>query len=79
MLTHHAVAEVAVIAVPDEIRGEVIESYVVLTKGYTSSPDLAQDIQQWVKLVMRRTLIQGQYTSRIVSQRRQAARSSAAL
>ena len=33
MSTHAAVAESAVIAVPDEVRGEVIEAYVVLARG----------------------------------------------
>lgn len=49
MATHPAVAECAVIAVPDEVRGEVIEAYVVLRDGHDAGPALAQDIQQWVK------------------------------
>jgi acetyl-CoA synthetase len=49
MLTHPAVAEAAVIAVPDEVRGEVIEAYAVLSEGQTGSDDLVCDIQQWVK------------------------------
>lgn len=47
--THPAVRETAVIAVPDEIRGEVIEAYVVLRGDDKASPALARDIQQWVK------------------------------
>ncbi|HEX7853533.1 MAG TPA: AMP-binding protein [Sphingobium sp.] len=49
MVTHPAVAEAAVIAVPDEVRGEVIEAYVVLNTGHEASPELAKDIQHWVK------------------------------
>ncbi len=49
MATHEAVAESAVIAVPDEVRGEVIEAFVVLREGHAPSPELARGIQQWVK------------------------------
>ncbi|SCU79095.1 Acetyl-coenzyme A synthetase AcsA [Cupriavidus necator] len=46
---HPAVAECAVIAVPDKIRGEVIEAYVVLRSSATPGPRMAAEIQQWVK------------------------------
>jgi acetyl-CoA synthetase len=46
---HPQVVESAAIAVPDPIRGEVMECYVVLTSGATGSPQLAAEIQQWVK------------------------------
>lgn len=49
MATHPAVAESAVIAVPDAVRGEVIEAYVVLREGYTPTEALESEIQQWVK------------------------------
>ncbi|WP_340316097.1 AMP-binding protein [Rhizorhabdus argentea] len=49
MATHPAVAESAVIAVPDEVRGEVIEAYVVLREGHSPAAELERDIQQWVK------------------------------
>jgi acetyl-CoA synthetase len=49
MATHPAVAESAVIAVPDTVRGEVIEAYVVLREGHAASPELERDLQQWVK------------------------------
>lgn len=49
MATHPAVAESAVIAVPDAVRGEVIEAYVVLRAGHQASDALAKDIQHWVK------------------------------
>jgi acetyl-CoA synthetase len=47
--THPAVAESAVIAVPDTVRGEVIEAYVVVRPGVEETAELALDIQQWVK------------------------------
>jgi acetyl-CoA synthetase len=49
IVTHPAVAEAAVIAVPDEVRGEVIESYVVLREGHAASSELEAELQQWVK------------------------------
>lgn len=49
ILSHPAVAEAAVIAVPDEVRGEVIEAYVVLRDGHEGSAEVERDIQQWVK------------------------------
>jgi acetyl-CoA synthetase len=47
--THNAVAECAVIATPDKVRGEVIEAFVVLMPGTEKSDKLTQDLQQWVK------------------------------
>ena len=47
--SHPAVVETAVIAVPDEVRGEVIECYVVVGQGYQESEELVKDIQNWVK------------------------------
>jgi acetyl-CoA synthetase len=49
MLTHPAVNEAAVIAVPDAVRGELIEAYAVLAEDHTPSAELEKDIQQWVK------------------------------
>jgi acetyl-CoA synthetase len=49
LLTHPAVAEAAVIAVPDEIRGEVLEAYVVLCDGRGGSPELVEELQKLVK------------------------------
>lgn len=46
---HPDVVESAAIAVPDPIRGEVMECYVVLRSGVTGSPELVADLQQWVK------------------------------
>ena len=49
LATHPAVAESAVIAVPDAVRGEVIEAYAVLRDGHVPSPGLEGELQQWVK------------------------------
>ncbi|MEV8220990.1 AMP-binding protein [Dietzia maris] len=49
ILRHSAVEMVAVIGVPDELRGEAIVAYVVLGEGATGSPDLAAEIQAFVK------------------------------
>ncbi len=46
---HPAIAESAVIASPDEMRGEVVKAYVILAPGYTASPELAREIQDFVK------------------------------
>jgi acetyl-CoA synthetase len=49
LATHEAVTESAVIAVPDAVRGEVMEAFVTLSPGYEPSPQLADEIKQWVK------------------------------
>lgn len=48
---HPAVAESAVIASPDEMRGEIVKAYVILAPGYTASPELASELQDHVKQV----------------------------
>ena len=49
LVTHEAVTECAVIAVPDEIRGETMEAFVVLRDSALASPELAGELQRWVK------------------------------
>jgi acetyl-CoA synthetase len=49
LATHEAVSESAVIAVPDAVRGEVMEAFITLSHGYEPSPQLADEIKQWVK------------------------------
>jgi acetyl-CoA synthetase len=46
---HPSVQECAVIGAPDELRGEVVEAYVVLTEGTTGSEDLVVELQKLVK------------------------------
>ncbi len=48
---HPAVAESAVIASPDKMRGEIVKAYVIPAPGYTPSPELATELQEHVKKV----------------------------
>ncbi|MCE9663785.1 AMP-binding protein [Halomonas sp. M5N1S17] len=49
VMTHPAVAESAAVGQPDEIRGEIIKSYIVLRDGYEASDALADEIRQQVR------------------------------
>ncbi|UGT62006.1 AMP-binding protein [Nocardia asteroides] len=49
LLRHEAVVEAAVVAAPDEVRGEVVEAFVVLARDTTGTDDLVTELQQWVK------------------------------
>jgi acetyl-CoA synthetase len=49
LLAHPAVSECAVVAVPDEIRGEVLEAVVVLRAERSPSEALSCELQEWVK------------------------------
>lgn len=49
LATHPAVAECAVVAAPDEVRGEIIHAFVVLLSGHMGSPRLTAELQEWVK------------------------------
>ncbi|MCX5599308.1 AMP-binding protein [Streptomyces phaeochromogenes] len=49
LVTHPAVVECAVVAAPDEVRGEVLEAFVVLQDGIDASDQLAVELQQLVK------------------------------
>jgi acetyl-CoA synthetase/medium-chain acyl-CoA synthetase len=51
LIEHPAVAESAVIASPDQVRGAVVKAFVVLAPGYEPSDDLKKDIQDHVKQV----------------------------
>ena len=42
-------AECAVIATPDDVRGEVIEAFVVLRSGRKQSEEVAAELRQFVK------------------------------
>ena len=47
--SHPAVSESAVIAVPDPIRGEVMEAVIVLRNPAAASEDLSKELKNWVK------------------------------
>jgi acetyl-CoA synthetase len=49
LLGHPAVREVAVVAAPDEARGEVVHAFIVPSEDVTPDQDLVKTLQQWVK------------------------------
>ncbi len=49
LLKHPAVKESAVVASPDEIRGEVVKAFIVLRNGFNPSEELIKEIQDFVK------------------------------
>jgi acetyl-CoA synthetase len=49
LLSHEAVANVGVIGVPDESRGEVPKAFVVLEDGFEPSKELTAELQSMVK------------------------------
>lgn len=49
LIEHPAVKESAVVASPDEVRGEVVKAFVVLTKDVSPSDALAKELQEFVK------------------------------
>ncbi len=46
---HDAVAESAVIGVPDDMRGAIVKAYIILAPGYEGSEELAKELQNYVK------------------------------
>ena len=51
LIEHPAVAESAVVASPDETRGEIVKAFVILAPGHSASDALAQELQTHVKSV----------------------------
>jgi acetyl-CoA synthetase len=49
LVSHVAVAEAAVVAAPDEERGQVVRAVVVLSDHYAPSDELARELQDHVK------------------------------
>ncbi len=48
LVSHPAVAEAAVIGVPDELRGNVIRAYCILRQGYEGSEKLEKELKEHV-------------------------------
>ena len=51
LLEHPAVAEAAVVASPDEMRGDIVKAFVVLAPGQRPSEALAVELQEHVRKV----------------------------
>ncbi len=51
LLEHDAVAESAVVASPDEMRGAIVKAFVILAPGYQPSSALVEELQEHVKRV----------------------------
>ncbi|MYM36469.1 AMP-binding protein [Duganella sp. FT94W] len=49
LLRHPAVAECGVIGKADQERGQIVEAHVVLRAGYAATPELAAQLQEFVK------------------------------
>lgn len=49
LLSHSAVVECAVVGVPDEARGSIIQAHVVLDEDHQPSESMAQELQDHVK------------------------------
>lgn len=48
LVSHPAVAEAAVIGVPDELKGNIIKSYCILKQGYEGSENLEKELRDHV-------------------------------
>jgi acetyl-CoA synthetase len=48
LVSHDSVAEAAAIAVPDEVRGNVIHAYVILRSGLEGDDDLVEELKDHV-------------------------------
>jgi 2-aminobenzoate-CoA ligase len=49
LLAHDAVAECAVVGMPDEARGQLVTAYVVLAPGVVGDDTLVKDLQEFAK------------------------------
>jgi acetyl-CoA synthetase len=48
LVAHAAVAEAAVVGVPDEIKGDVPKAYVTLKVGFEKTDALKEELKKWV-------------------------------
>ncbi|MCE2463778.1 MAG: AMP-binding protein [Dehalococcoidia bacterium] len=51
LVEHPAVAESAVVASPDEMRGSIVKAFIILAPGYVPSEELTRSIQEHVRSV----------------------------
>ena len=49
LIEHPAIVEAGVIGKPDELRGNIIKAFIVLSPGFVDSPELKEEIQKFVK------------------------------
>jgi 2-aminobenzoate-CoA ligase len=49
LLLHPKVKECAVVGLPDEVRGQAVSAFVVLAPGAEPTPDVAKELQDFVK------------------------------
>ena len=49
-MKHPAVAMVAVVGKPDEVRTEIVKAFIVPKAEVTPGPDVAEDIKTFVKM-----------------------------
>src|SRR5216683_286152 len=48
LVAHEAVAEAAVVARPDDIKGQAISAFVTLEQGRKPTPELKDELRKWV-------------------------------
>jgi acetyl-CoA synthetase len=48
LVSHPKVAEAAVVGRPDEMKGQAIAAFVTLESGHEPSPELKEELRQWV-------------------------------
>jgi len=49
LIEHPAVAETAVVASPDSLRGEIVKAFIIVATGYEGSEVLTKELQDFVK------------------------------